>query len=459
MFTNVKGEAEADKKIAAEQNLIFVWSCAVFFSTMNSTMFNIAIPSVQSDLSISISLASWIISGYSIVLAISTLTFSRLSESIPALKLIITGILLLGAGSFIGYFSDHYIFTLITRLIQAAGAGSIVSLAVVVAARYIPSARRGRALALISSSAVSGLGLGPVIGGVIDQYVGWNALFLVTASVLLFIPFFILLVPREQQRPMKFDALGCMLTILSAVCLMLFFTTFHVLYIVPVFILGIFTRKHFLQVKHPFINTNLLKKKRYTHLLYVSFIGYFVYFAALFILPLLLSDLFQSGSLEIGLLLLPGAIGSALAANTIGKIIEKLGNGNVIVMSQLLFLISIIMFIFLSAVSPVFMLLAYLFMSPGFTALSTSIRNEIASILQPNEVATGVGIAQLTQFFGGAFGVTVSGTILAIEAGLSSEFMYMTVYIMLGVLTCISAFIFKKYNRSGSDKCLVEKLE
>ena len=184
-----RSSAEIEKRadqIIPEKKLIYIWSFAVFFATMNSTMFNVSLPSVQVDLSISVSIASWIISGYSMVLAISTLTFSRLSEFIPILKLLIIGIILLGFGSIIGFFSNHFITVLITRLLQAIGAGSIVSLSIVLTTRYIPFSRRGRAMVFISSSAVLGLGLGPVFGGIIDQFLGWNFLFLVTVLVVFF---------------------------------------------------------------------------------------------------------------------------------------------------------------------------------------------------------------------------------------------------------------------------------
>ncbi|WP_010530162.1 MFS transporter [Lentibacillus jeotgali] len=439
--------SEIANKVFPEQKLFLIWSCAVFFVTMNSTMFNVSLPSVQEDLSISISHASWIISGYSMVLAISTLTFSRLSEFVPTLKLLILGVMLLGTGSFLGFFSYHFIFVLITRLIQAIGAGSIISLSIVVATRYVPITRRGRALVLISSSAVLGLGLGPVIGGVIDQFLGWNFLFLVTALVIFFIPIFVKLLPKEEHVTVKFDSVGCMTTTISLISLMIFFTTFHVIFLFLFLVFIILTSKHFYRTKNPFIKSELLKSKQYRNLLYINFIAYFVYFSGLFILPYILNDIFQLKSSEIGLLVFPGAILSALAAKMIGQLIDRFGNSPIIWISQVLFIISTLMFIFLATISPIFILFSYLFLSPGFSALSTSVRNEVSRILHVDEVGTGMGIIQLIQFFGGSFGVTISGTVLAIQEGFSPVFMYRNVYIILIVLFCTSVWVFFLYQR------------
>nr|WP_268633690.1 MFS transporter [Paenibacillus alginolyticus] len=84
------------------------------------------------------STASWVVTGYSIVFAISSITFSRLSDFVPIRRLFTAALLALGGASVIGMFSDGFGLLLITRLIQAAGAGAIPSLAIVLVTRYIP---------------------------------------------------------------------------------------------------------------------------------------------------------------------------------------------------------------------------------------------------------------------------------------------------------------------------------
>ena len=448
MLTRSSSKMEKkDDQIIPEKKIIYVWSFAVFLVTMNSTMFNVALPSVQVDLSINVSVASLIISGYSIVLAISTLTFSRLSEYIPILKLLIIGILLLSIGSIIGFFSNHFFTVLISRLMQAIGAGSIVSLSLILISRYIPFSRRGRAMALTSSTAVLGLGLGPVLGGIIDQFMGWNFLFLVTVLVVFLIPVFIYLLPKEKVTTVKFDSIGCVLTSLSVICLMVYFSTFRVIFLLMFIVLIKLITKHFIRVERPFIKADLLRNSKYTNLLYIGFVSYFVYFSTLFILPFILTDIFQLKSSEIGFLVLPGAILSALAANFIGRLVERFGNVSIILVGQVLLISSTILFAYLTTSSTLPILISYLIMSPGFTALSTSVRNEISKVLHVDEIGTGMGIVQLTQFFGGSLGVTISGTILTIQEGLLPVIMYRNIYIVLIVVITTSTLMVFLYQR------------
>lgn len=162
----------------------------VIIVIMNTMMFNLALPQVTAQFMLSPSAASWIITGYSIIFAISSITYSRLSDFVPIRLLLTIGLIAMGGASVLGYFSHHYVLLLVARLIQACGAGSVLSLTIVLITRFIPLARRGKSMALITSAASLGLGLGPVIGGAITQYLGWNDLFIVTGISLLLIPVF-----------------------------------------------------------------------------------------------------------------------------------------------------------------------------------------------------------------------------------------------------------------------------
>nr|WP_240508163.1 MFS transporter [Virgibacillus indicus] len=78
-------------------------------------MFNVALPSIIIDFSLNSSTASWLVSGYSIMFAIASLAFSRLSDFIPISRLLFFGLSILGIASIIGFFSNHFLLLLGTR--------------------------------------------------------------------------------------------------------------------------------------------------------------------------------------------------------------------------------------------------------------------------------------------------------------------------------------------------------
>ncbi|WNC17444.1 MFS transporter [Brevibacillus brevis] len=141
-----------------------IWAVCSFLVLMNTTMFNVSLPSVIASLHIDASLGSWIVSGYSIVFALSTIIFSRLSDSLPIRRLLTIGLCILGVSSVIGYMADSFLLVLVARLLQACGAGAVPALGMVLASRFVPTERRGRAISIIASGSILAFGLGPVIG-------------------------------------------------------------------------------------------------------------------------------------------------------------------------------------------------------------------------------------------------------------------------------------------------------
>ncbi len=439
-------------EVIPESKIILLWSFTVWLVVMNTTMFNVALPSVLEDLSLNSSTASWIVSGYSIVFAISTLTYSRLSDFIPISRLLLIGLSILGIASIVGFFSNEFIFLLLARVFQAAGAGAVPGLAMVLAGRYIPVSRRGKAMALISSAASLGFGLGPVIGGAITQYLGWNFLFLVTCFVLLFIPVFLKLLPKEDVRPVRFDTVGGVLTGLGVTGLLLFLSTFsYIILIFTIFVIFLMW-KHVHKIDLPFIQPSLLRNTQYIKLLFIGFSAFVTHFATLFLMPIVLTEVFEKDAATVGLMIFPGAILSAIAAQFIGRLIDHYGNPPLMLGGNVFLIIATTLFGFLSTISPYFILITYMFMSTGFATLTSSISNEITRIVQTEEIGSGMGMVQLTQFFGGAFGVTITGVLLTLQKNYTPETIYRNIYLGLTALLvgalCIFVFYIKNKKKT-----------
>jgi MFS transporter, DHA2 family, metal-tetracycline-proton antiporter len=439
-----------------ENKVLFVWSFTVWLVVMNTTMFNVALPTVLADLSLTSTTASWIVSGYSIAFAISTLTYSRLSDYVPISRLLFIGLSLLSAASVIGFLSHQFYGLLAARILQAAGAGAVPGLAMVLAGRYIPLSRRGKAMSLIASASSLGFGLGPVIGGSITQYLGWHFLFGITGLVVLFIPLFKKLLPKEDVKKGKFDLFGAIITGLSVIGCLLFISTFSYVILGTTIILFAILWKYLHRHLTPFIQPVLLKNVQFLKLIIIGFIGFIIHFSTLFLMPIILTGVFHKGAAAVGFIIFPGAILSAIAAQGIGRLIDLFGNKPVIFIGQGLLIIATVLFAFTSTISPYFILFTYIFMSIGFSTLTSSISNELTRILSKSEIGSGMGMAQLVQFIGGGFGVTLAGLFLKFQKGLPYPIIYKNIFLVLSfiLLSAIISFVF--YSRRAKYEQLNE---
>ncbi|WP_313638702.1 MFS transporter [Paenibacillus sp.] len=118
-----------EKVVMNDKIVMPLWTVCLFIVVMNTTMFNVSLPTIIQDLQISTDLGSWVISSYSIGYALSTVIYSRLSDLMPIRRLLTIGLITLGVASVFGLFAHDFNTLLITRIVQSAGAGAMAGLA------------------------------------------------------------------------------------------------------------------------------------------------------------------------------------------------------------------------------------------------------------------------------------------------------------------------------------------
>ncbi|MBD3109202.1 MFS transporter [Bacillus sp. AGMB 02131] len=435
------------ESVVSETKLLLVWSLLTWIVVMNTTMLNVALPSILSDLSLSSSAASWIVSGYSIAFALSTLTFSRLSDFLPISRLLLIGVIIMGISSIIGFFSSHFYLLLLTRILQAIGAGAVPGLGLVVVRRYIPISRRGKSMSFIASAASLAFGLGPVVGGIITQFLGWHFLFAVPGIAVLFIPVFSKLIPIEGVKKGYFDIWGAVLTAVSVTFVLLFISTPSPLIVCVALLCIPATWIYLNKAAQPFIQPHLLKNKQFLKLLFVGFATFFTNFSTMFIIPIILTNEFGRAPVEIGLMIFPGAILGAISAQYIGRMIDLFGTVRFFIIGQLFLAAGTLLFAILSTSSHYYIIFMYMFISIGFSTLNSCLSNEVTRILPLKDIGTGVGLSQMVQFFGGSFGVTIAGLLFTLQTGLTSAAAYRNLFLIIASIIAISVLVYLFYYR------------
>ena len=434
-----------EPSVMKEGTVTLLLGMTIVLVIMNTMMFNLALPDVAVDYQLSASSTSWIVTGYSIVFAISSITYSRLADFVPIRRLFIIGILSLSLAAVAGIFSNSFIMLLLVRILQASGAGAIPSLALVLLSRYVPIERRGKAMAVIMSAVSVGLGLGPVAGGAIVEYLGWHMLFVVTAVTLLLTPFYSLLIPREKPRKGSFDALGALFIGIGTTGLLLALTN-HWWYALVGGIIGIglFVIR-IRSAREPFVLPSLFGNKAYLTLGAVGIAAYLCSFATLFLMPQILVHQYELSPIEAGLVIFPGSLLAMLISRRVGRIIDARGNSSFIQFVPMLVLLSVILFALFVGSSYLSILFIYMLLSSGFTILSSSISNEMSRLLEPAQIGSGLGLFQLFQFISGAFGVAVSASALEWQKNFTQAHAFSNIYWGLAIVVLLSigsAFVY-----------------
>ncbi|KGX93747.1 tetracycline resistance protein TetA [Pontibacillus halophilus JSM 076056 = DSM 19796] len=438
-------ESSTNSQSSSYTKTILALSLTVWLVVMNTTMFNVALPNVLEQFALQPAQGTWIVSGYSVVLAILTIMYTRLSDYIPIRKLFIIGVLLFGGFSLIGFFTQNFAWLLLARLGQATGAAAIPGLSFVFAGRYIPLERRGRAMAFIASASSLGFGLGPVVGGFITDSLGWTYLFAFTFLVLALIPLHLRLLPREEAKQGTFDLLGGFITGLTVTSFLLFISAGIIYFAIIGIVFAALLWVRITKFHTPFIQPELLKNRSFRIILYMSYLGFTTHFAILVLMPLMLQNVFDKNPTVVGLIIFPGALLSAVAAIFVGRLIDFYGNMKIILLAHVLLTISTILFYFLSPINEYMIMLGYMFTSFGFSSLSSSTTNEVSRILPDHLIGSGMGMKQLTQFIGAASGPVFSGIILELNREPYSVPSFQFAYLFVMVVMVVSFVLYFVY--------------
>ena len=397
---------------ASERKKLIILVCTILaFAVMNGTMFNVAIPDIAASFNLSPSEVSWVLTGYILVFAIGSLMYGKLADIYPIKTLFTIGISIFSIGAFIGFLSPNYPTLLAARILQAIGGATIPALAFIVPIRFLPK-EKGRVFGLISSTVAFASGVGPIIGGVVGGTLNWRFLFLFSVATALAIPLFRKWLPDEKRREGSIDLPGAALMAVSVASLLFFITTF-LWYLLTIFIVFfiLFLWRTF-TITHPFIDPVILKNTKYTITVLTSFLGTSALFGLIFVIPIMLRELNGLSTLNIGLVLFPGAMAAGLIGQVGGKIIEQRG-ATVVVKIALLLIASGTFFIstfsgYNAWVIAPCLLIAYL----GFPLIQSSTADLLSSILPDNQNGVGMGVFNLLNFLAGAFSSAIFGRLL-----------------------------------------------
>lgn len=450
--TTINSNKAVKQRTMKEGTVTLLLGISIVLVIMNTMMFNLALPDVAAAFQLSASSTSWIVTSYSIVFAISSITYSRLADFVPIRRLFIIGILSLSLAAIVGLFSNSFITLLIVRIFQASGAGSIPALSLILITRYVPIERRGKAMAMILSSVSLGLGLGPVVGGAIVEYLGWHILFLVTSITLLLVPFFAILIPKEKPKKGSFDVLGALFIGVGTTGLLLYLTNHSWIALLSGLIAIVMFIVRIRSAKEPFVLPSLFLNRSYLILGAVGIAAYICSFSTLFLMPQILVKQYSLSAIEAGLVIFPGAFLAMLVSQKVGRIIDSKGNSSIIRYIPLLLLASVVLFALFEGNSYLAIMFIYMLMSISFTILSSSISNEMSRLLLPSQIGSGLGLFQLLQFFSGAFGVAMTASALNWQKDIPLANAYSNIYWGLTIVVILSIGCAIIYVRSGFRK-------
>jgi EmrB/QacA subfamily drug resistance transporter len=223
--TGQSGSAIADGGDPTRWKALVVLGTAYLMVVLDVAITNVALPSIQQDLGISIDSLQWVVGGYALTFGGFLLLGGRLGDLLGRRRLFMVGLALFAMTSLLAGLATSAATLIAARVAQGAAA-AILSPSVfsITSVTFKEGSERNKALGILGAIAGSGAAIGVLLGGVLTEYAGWQWIFFVNVPVGLLALFFAPRVIRESRADglaRHFDAAGAV-TVTGSLMLLVF---------------------------------------------------------------------------------------------------------------------------------------------------------------------------------------------------------------------------------------------
>ena len=161
--------------------IVFIFG--LFMDLMDTTIVNIAIPSLRSDFHASTSLVEWTITGYLLSLAVVIPAAGWLSDRFGTKRIFLLAMAIFVTASAACGLSQSIGQLILFRFVQGIGGGMMTPVGTAMLSREFPGTERAKASAILSIPVVLAPTIGPVLGGFLIDFVSWRWIFYVNLPV------------------------------------------------------------------------------------------------------------------------------------------------------------------------------------------------------------------------------------------------------------------------------------
>ena len=181
----------------------FAVALATFMNVLDSSIANVAIPTLSGDLGVSVDEGTWVITLFAAANAVAIPLTGWLTQRVGQVKLFVVAILLFVVASAVCGLAPNLPFLLVARVMQGAVAGPMVPLSQALLLGSFPKNKSSSALSLWAMTATVGPIAGPALGGWITDNYSWSWIFYVNVPVGLFAAAVIWALYRKRETPSR----------------------------------------------------------------------------------------------------------------------------------------------------------------------------------------------------------------------------------------------------------------
>jgi EmrB/QacA subfamily drug resistance transporter len=404
--------------------ILVVLCLALSITSIDTTVLSVALPRIVEDVDASGSQLQWIVDSYTIVFACLLLAAGALGDRFGRRGALIGGVATFGVFSLVASASQTPTQLILARaLLGGAGAFIFPTTLSLLTNVFTDPRERSRAIGIWSALAGIGVAIGPPLGGILVEHLGWHSVFWVNAPICLgTVVAAIVIVPHmdtEAARPL--DPVGALISVVAMVGLLYAIIELPngwdagviAGFVESIVGMGLFAWWES-RVAHPMLDVHFFRNPRFSAASAVVFLMMFAMYASTFLMTQYFQFTLGYSPLKTGLMLTPLALGMMASSTQAARVVERfgtkavaMGGTSILAGSMFLYGSDTIMSSFTIGFAVRFVY------GIGLGFCGPPLTESIMGSLPPERAGVGSAVNDTTRQLGGALGVAVLGSIFA----------------------------------------------
>ena len=403
----------------------FAVALATFMNVLDSSIANVAIPTISGNLGVSVDEGTWVITLFAAANAVAIPLTGWLTQRVGQVRLFVGAILMFVLSSWLCGIAPNLATLLAARILQGAVAGPPIPLSQAILLSSYPKEKSAAALALWAMTATVGPIAGPALGGWMTDSYSWSWIFYINVPVGLFAAAVTWAIYRDRETatrklPIDLVGLASLITWVASLQIMLdkgkdldWFSSPVIVALAVVALLSfLFFVIWELTEANPIIDLRLFKGRNFLAGTVAISVSFAIFFANLVVLPQWMQQYLAYPAVNAGLAMAPLGIFAVLLAPVVGKILPK---SELRVLATLSFLgFSGVFYMrsqFSTGVDMFTLVLPTLLQGIPTALFFVPLTAIILSGLPPEKIPAAAGLSNFVRVFCGAVGTSLATTI------------------------------------------------
>jgi EmrB/QacA subfamily drug resistance transporter len=403
---------------------------SMFMIMLDSTVVNVALPSIQKDLKTSVDQLEWVVNGYTLSFAALLVTGGRLGDIFGRRLIFMIGVAVFAISSATAGLAQDATMLVVSRIAEGIGGALMMPATLSIITDAFPAEERGKAIGTWAGISGLALSFGPLAGGFLTEDVSWRAIFYINlpiAALALIASLVAVRESRDVNAERKIDYLGVVLLTVALTAFVLALIEGNDWgwgsgRIIGLLAIGAIATPAFLlteaRVSAPIVDFSFFRSRNFIGANTVATIISFAMMGSFFFLAIYLQDLLQFSPLETGVRFLPTTVLVVIAAPIAGRVADKLGSRLPMVFGLLITSLSLYLFSRMTATTTYSDLLpAWILLGLGIGATMSPMSTAAMNAVDVDKAGVASGTLQMFRMMGGTVGVAATGAIFQGKLG------------------------------------------